>query len=205
MILNIIKKIISFIVILLIVSCSNDKKKSQTTVIKRFTSPVNIDSFLTSNQKIDTFKLQTDIINKKFNFDYKSYNHYEALNTNLNNKGMFRYNDYLIVGKDEKGEETVLCFFTQNLKKGNAIWGQTVINQPKKDILELFKNQIIDDSYPLKYYYGAYKDGYNVILYSDNDSIIDGALIVKSKKSELIRHSITRVNQFNYFDGKAPY
>lgn len=200
--LHIIKRISSLIAILILISCTKDKKE---TVEKEYQllSPVDIAQFIGNSQKIDTFKLQTEIINKKFDFDYKSYNHYEALNTK-NGKGMFRHNDYLITGIDKKGKETVLCFFIKNLRKGNEIWGQTIINQPKKDILELFENQINDDTYPLKYYYGAYKDGYNVILYSDNDSIIDGALIVKSKKSELIRHSITRGNQFNYFDGKAP-
>ena len=196
------KKLRSLIAILLLGSCVNNNK--DTLEVNKLSSPINIKQFLTNNQQIDTFKLQTDILNKKFDFNHMLYNHYEALNTNVNKNGMFRYNDYLVTGKDIAGNETVICFYTQNEKEGNKLWKKSFINQPKEKILAFFDHKINDDSYPLKYYYGVYKNGYNIVLHTKNDTTINSFLIFKSDKILSVRQTITQSNNLNYFDRKAP-
>ena len=198
--LHFIGKTISLIILLSLISCGNNKG-SLTGEIKF--SPVDIGGFL-NNKKIDTFKLQAEIINKKFGYEYKSYNFYDASNTNPNGDGMFRYNDYLITGIDDKGKETVLCFFTQNSNAGTEIWNRKIIDQSKDDVLQLFGERILDETYSLKHYYAAYASGYNIVLYSEDNVSIDGVLIVKFEKNNFIRQTINLANNFNYFDGNSP-
>lgn len=188
----IMKKLLGVLLIFIgLVSCKQDKTASKLK--ERISESINIEQFLVNNQKIDTLELNIVSINKIFDYDYVSYSRYDTQLIDYK-KGCVWGNDYLITGMDEKGNEDVLTFYTQNPNKGAEIFGKTFVNKPINEILFHLKTEVKEHSH--ERFYTTFKNGYNILMCADTDSIITSVSILKSKEGVTVDRHLNRVNLY---------